>query len=429
MCSYKSALSALGRAAVVVWIAGFLLVYGADAATVDFYGAPDTGAAPLEVHFHYFGDDAVIKTVTAWQWDFGDDTTSTDDYTTHEYASPGTYTVSLTVTFADGKTQTQTKKECIKVTSEPASQSAIEEPAEPAAQPVEESPAETPAETPPETPAMEEDKDKNTSDDAVFIHHSCGENWLNSGLHEALLAKDYIDERNDITYGVDVDPDPGRPDSLGAVTGELTDMHHWILWFNDYLESVRTHGCRDGVNRIVIFKSCLPNSHVEAGDPGPGDPFSDWKTLANYKAVYRHPGGAGKTYEHEGHEYRALGDLFAQHPDTLFVAVTAPPECWQETDAQIAANARAFNNWLKKEWLPGYLSATGLHNVAVFDWFELLAAPADAASHPNQLREEFGGAAGDSHPNDAANTKSTRVFASGPDNFLDRAWADFQAGR
>jgi len=33
-------------------------------------------------------------------------------------------------------------------------------------------------------------------DDLVFIHHSCGSNWLNNSLHDALLAKSYIDERN-----------------------------------------------------------------------------------------------------------------------------------------------------------------------------------------------------------------------------------------
>jgi len=168
---------------------------------------------------------------------------------------------------------------------------------------------------------------------------------------------------------------------------------------------------------------------VEAGDSSAGDPFSDWKMLANYKAVYHHPGGSGQTYEHEGHAYRALEDVFAQHPDTLFIAVTAPPECWAETDKQIAANARAFNNWLTKEWWPGYTKATGLHNVAVFDWFELLAAPLNAGAHANQLRAEFGGNAGDSHPNDVANAQSTRVFASGSGNFIDRAWAEFTTKR
>ena len=50
----------------------------------------------------------------------------------------------------------------------------------------------------------------NQQDDLIFIHHSCGQNWLNNSLHAALLAKDYIDERNDITYGTALNPDAGR---------------------------------------------------------------------------------------------------------------------------------------------------------------------------------------------------------------------------
>jgi|GEM_PF-6291301 len=45
-------------------------------------------------------------------------------------------------------------------------------------------------------------------DDLVFVHHSCGANWLSNGqLNATLTAKDYIDERNDIYYGTDMTPD------------------------------------------------------------------------------------------------------------------------------------------------------------------------------------------------------------------------------
>jgi PKD repeat protein len=387
--------------------------------TVGFYGAPESGPAPLEVHFHPVGDDAVIQSMTNWSWDFGDGNTSTEDYTSHEYTNPGSYTVTLKATSSSGQTYTVTKQDYIRVmsggsgempensTPEPATNDAapanITEPA------VQEAPAE--------------------GDSLVFIHHSCGENWLNSGLHDALVSKDYVDRRNDITYGVEVAPDPGRPASLGPVAGELTDMHHWILWFNDYLGNVRQHGCASGENRIVIFKSCFPNSHVDDAGAEPGDPFSDWKTEANYRAVYRHPAGSGNTYEMDGVTYRPLEDIFAANPQTLFVIVTAPPECWNDTNEDIAAHARASNDWLTGEWLPEYLSTTGLRNVAVFDWFDLLACPANDSSHPNQLRADYGGGSGDSHPNDTANRRSTQEFASDPGNWLDHAWEAFQESR
>jgi len=271
------------------------------------------------------------------------------------------------------------------------------------------------------------------TDDLVFIHHSVGANWLNSGLHDALLAKSYIDERNDIYYGTTMSPDPGRPASLGSVPGDLTDMHHWILWFNDYLEGIKTHGAATGVNRIIMFKSCYPNSNVVATGSEPGDPFSATKTLVNYKAVFRHPAGPGATYTSGGSEYRPLEDIFAANPDTLFIVVTAPPRHYAPTDATNDAEAhraRQFNDWLKEVWLADYRAAhPGLDNVAVFDFFDVLAYADDHATHPNRLREEYGGTSGDSHPNTTANQAATAVFATDPDNFIDGAWAAFNACR
>ncbi len=272
-----------------------------------------------------------------------------------------------------------------------------------------------------------------TTDDLVFIHHSCGQNWLDAGLNDALLGKSYIDERNDIYYGTTMSPDVGRPDSLGPTPGDSTDMQHWILWFNDYFEGIRAHGSATGFNRIVMFKSCYPNSNVSSTGAEPGDPFSGTRTLANYKAVYRHPGGPGGTYTHGGYTYEPLEDIFAAHPDILFIPVTAPPRHYAPSDATNdpeAHRARLFNNWLKNVWLEDYRAAhPGLNNVAVFDWFDVLAYADDHATHPNRLREEYGGASGNSHPNTTANQDSTAIFATNPDNFIDAAWASFLSCR
>lgn len=265
-----------------------------------------------------------------------------------------------------------------------------------------------------------------STDDLLFIHHSCGSNWLGNDLHNALLAKDYIDERNDITYGTDLSPDSGRADSLGPTPGENTNMNHWIRWFNDYLGGIRAHGAATGYNRIVMFKSCYPISNVTAAGTEPGSPFDGTQTLANYKSVYRHPSGPGNTYSNGGLNYKPLEDIFAENPNVLFIPVTAPPLNYSSTTDANAHRARLFNNWLKTDWLNSYNTAhPGLHNVAVFDWFDVLAYPDSHASHPNRLKQEYGGATGDSHPNATANAYSTEVFATNPDNFIDNAWENF----
>jgi PKD repeat protein len=52
---------------------------------------------------------------TAWQWDFGDGTTSTAQNPLHMYTNSGKYTVSLTVTEADSQQILTTKSDYINV--------------------------------------------------------------------------------------------------------------------------------------------------------------------------------------------------------------------------------------------------------------------------------------------------------------------------
>lgn len=282
------------------------------------------------------------------------------------------------------------------------------------------------------------------TDNVCFIHHSCGANWLNDGLRAGLDAKAYIDEVSDITYGDAMAPDSGRPDSLGATEGDHTNMNHWIRWFNDYLGAVKNWECATGENRIVMFKSCYPISSVTSEGSEPGDPFSSTQSLANYRAVYRHPSGPGNTYLHDTATYKSLEDIFAENPDTLFIAVTAPPLVPPATNVDRADRARAFNNWLKRQWLASYNAAhPGLNNVAVYDWFDFLALPHDDLT--TETYEPAGSAEGvypvrnmtrlayrrsatgsDSHPNQQANQDSTLVFATAPGNFIDKAWVAFQ---
>jgi PKD repeat protein len=63
-----------------------------------FSAKPKRGQAPLTVKFK----DSSTGNITAWQWDFGDNQTSSDRNPTHIYVNSGTYTVALTTSGPGG---------------------------------------------------------------------------------------------------------------------------------------------------------------------------------------------------------------------------------------------------------------------------------------------------------------------------------------
>jgi len=249
----------------------------------------------------------------------------------------------------------------------------------------------------------------------VFVHHSCGENWLadeNGGLGRALADAGYY--VSDTNYGW------GPAVADGTPIGDLTDIGHWYLWFRDpqsspatlaalYAESgqhssyTRASGDPGGPNEIVMIKSCYPNSNlgsptepVPAGDENPlrGRSSDDGShTVANAKGIYTD-----------------VLEYFREHPETLFVVVTAPPV----GDPSSAANARGFNDWLVRDWLAGYEGV----NVVVWDFYNVLTG-ADAHHRVADGRVEHvrGGSDtaayaqdGDDHPSAAGNRKATDEF-------------------
>ena len=65
-----------------------------------FTSAPAGGTAPVTVQF----TDTSTGGPNVWSWDFGDGTGSTERNPSHTYATPGTYTVTLTAANANGST-------------------------------------------------------------------------------------------------------------------------------------------------------------------------------------------------------------------------------------------------------------------------------------------------------------------------------------
>jgi len=87
---------------------------GTETIIADFAASATSGTAPLEVQF----TDNSTGEITDWAWDFDNDggTDSTQQNPSYSYDTPGTYTVSLTVTGKDGS-DAETKTVYVNVSS------------------------------------------------------------------------------------------------------------------------------------------------------------------------------------------------------------------------------------------------------------------------------------------------------------------------
>jgi hypothetical protein len=241
-------------------------------------------------------------------------------------------------------------------------------------------PRNTPEQTPELDLASYPDTAPGHSIDLLFIHHSVGGQLLADAGEES-----GPDARRCI---YDAHPNGGglrrkllqsgfrvHEASYSSAIGQRTDLFDWSPKFHEQFDRIERTQHQDqmldtAVNRIVMFKSCYPNSAFKSDDP----PAPMKLTLGNAQAAMR-----------------ALRETLARRPDTLFVYVTAPPlrartsseSLWKvvakrlldrpdsATEQIHAANtARAFNNWMKSPtgWLEGHTA----RNIVVFDYFDIL---------------------------------------------------------
>jgi len=226
----------------------------------------------------------------------------------------------------------------------------------------------------------------------IFIHHSCGEYWLDdeeNDDHAGELGAT-LDSNNYFVSDTNYEWGPDDADLGYEKIGDHTDIGHWYNWFvgphrDTYLSALYnesgqhswyTRSLTDpgGENRIIMFKSCYPNSNLRGNptdSPTTGDnplrgeaSWSEHHTVANAKGIYND-----------------LLGYFATCQDRLFIVITAPPV----QDSTWAANARAFNNWLVNDWLASY----SYNNVAVFDFYNVLTSHG-GDSNTNDLGQEEG---------------------------------------
>jgi hypothetical protein len=272
----------------------------------------------------------------------------------------------------------------------------------------------------------------------VFIHHSTGEQWLADGhgrLGIALRENNYF--VSDTNYG-------WGPDSIG----DATDIGNWWTWFRGpssarymsalYAESGQNCGYSrlahdpGGPNRIVLFKSCFPNSQLS----GPSSPIP---AIADNPLKGQSAGGGDFTVANAKGIYLSLLSYFKAHPEKLFVCIVAPPVA-----DSVTRGGRAMANWLVDHWLQD--SHYTAHNVFVFDYYTVLTSK--PAGRTNDLglaggnhhrvwqgavqhisdqgvdRSLYPSPGGDSHPNAAGDRKATGEFLP----LLNAAYNAWKAG-
>lgn len=83
--------------------------------TADFTGSSLFGCGPFSTNFTDNSSVSGPATITGWSWNFGDGGTSTQQSPSHTYDTPGTYTVSLTITLSNGCTNTKTRTNYVQV--------------------------------------------------------------------------------------------------------------------------------------------------------------------------------------------------------------------------------------------------------------------------------------------------------------------------
>jgi len=223
----------------------------------------------------------------------------------------------------------------------------------------------------------------------IFIHHSTGQHWLETGygnLGTALNANNYA--VYDTNYGWDAETE----DNIG----DYTDTVNWPMWFNDtkmpYVYAKTSNSCYTntipqpyGDNRIIMFKSCFPNSEV-------GSDITDEQAI-----------------------YDGLLAYFAAHTDRLFILIVPPP-------MQVISNpaaTRTLANWLydkQNGWLRNYTAG----NVRVYDYYNVLTHADNHHRVVNGIEMHevnntqntlyYPTSSGDDHPDAAGQQKATSEF-------------------
>ena len=231
-----------------------------------------------------------------------------------------------------------------------------------------------------------------TSQDAIFLHHSTG-----SGVYVEGKVAAWITDYN-TAHGTNHQvTDRLYPDTPYPWNNYPYD--YWNLWINGECdnadEDIECLGSLCGAYDVIIYKHCFPGSAILADDESPSVSSSK-KTLANYKL-----------------QYRALRDLMDSYPNNKFIVWTLAPLHRLATNAESAARARQFVEWVKSEWLTE--DGREHPNIFIFDFYSYVVEsdPDPEIGVYNCLKYEYEYLhdVDDSHPNRTANRYVGPFFA------------------
>jgi hypothetical protein len=227
---------------------------------------------------------------------------------------------------------------------------------------------------------------------AIFLHHSTG-----SGVYSEGNVAGWIDTYNTdhgTGYSIAERSYPNSP-----YPWDNYPYDYWNLWLNNACDNENPDmACLDNLcanYQVIIFKHCFPGAGIEADDGNPSISSSKM-TLANYKL-----------------QYRALRELMDSYTDNRFIVWTLTPLHRLATDAESAARARQFVDWVKNDWLTE--DGKAHPNIAIFDFFGYIAEsnpnPDNGAVNCLKYDYESSHSNSDSHPNTLANQTVGPLFA------------------
>lgn len=212
----------------------------------------------------------------------------------------------------------------------------------------------------------------------VFLHHSVGNNLIEQGDVAQLFGDagySFYDQGynnmglrgpdgSDAGFSYPVPNDNTDPDGLAVVFKQKVRS-----WPVNTLSGLLQH-------EVIVVKSCFPNSNIGSQE-----------SLRALKEIYL-----------------GMRETMQKHPDKLFIVFTTPPLNPAETNAENAKRAREMAVWMMSTEFTG-----GSQNIAVFDFYTLLAENDPKASDANMLNAAFRDGT-DSHPNRTANQQIAPVF-------------------